>query len=112
MKIVRKKQLEVYVTSDGKKPFVEWLESLKDGISRYRIKERLDRIALGNMGDFKSISGGIYELRLAFGSGYRIYYGQEGKKIILLLCGGDKSTQKEDIKKAIGYWQDYCRGEK
>jgi putative addiction module killer protein len=69
MEIVRKKQLEVYVASNGKKPFVEWLESLKDGTSRYRIKERLDRIALGNMGDFKSVNGGVYELRLAFGSG-------------------------------------------
>jgi len=92
MNYILKKQLKVYVTEDGRKPFIEWLESLEDKTIRYRIKERLDRVALGNLGDHKFISDGVYELRLVFGSGYRIYYGNEGKEIILLLCGGDKSS--------------------
>lgn len=107
MEIIRQKQLEIYITKDGKKPFINWLESLKDKQVRYRIKERLDRVALGNLGDHKSVGDSIFELRVNFGPGYRIYYGNEEAKIILLLCGGDKSTQKKDVKKAIYYWKDY-----
>jgi putative addiction module killer protein len=61
----------------------------------------------GNLGDHKFIGDGIYELRLAFGAGYRIYYGVEGDALMLLLCGGDKSTQRKDIKKASMYLKDY-----
>lgn len=95
------------MTQDGDKPFTDWLESLKDKTVRYRIKERLDRIAIGNLGDYKSIEKGVYELRFAFGSGYRIYFGKEGNNIIVLLCGGDKSSQKKNIKQAVAYWKDY-----
>lgn len=101
-----RKQLNIYVTKNGKKPFVDWLELL-DKMIRYRIKERLDRVTLGNLGDHKFIEDGIFELRMDFGAGYRIYCGYEGNQIVLLLCGGDKTTQKKDIKKAITYWKDY-----
>ena len=104
---VTQKQIEIYTSANGKKPFITWLESLKDKKIRYRIKERLDRITLGNMGDFKPIKHGVSELRLDFGSGYRVYFGEEKQKVIILLCGGDKSTQEKDIKKAIKYWEDY-----
>lgn len=107
MKIVQQKQIEIYVTKDGRKPFLDWLESLNDREFRCRIKTRLDRVALGNLGDYKYLSDGIYELRTNFGPGYRIYYGTENDRMILLLEGGDKSTQKKDIKKAIAYWKDY-----
>lgn len=107
--IVRKKELLIYVDIDGKKPFIEWLESIKDKTVRYRIKERLDRVALGNLGDCKSVGNGVKEIRLAFGSGYRIYFGEEGSKIILLLCGGDKSSQKKDIVNAYNFWLDYLK---
>jgi putative addiction module killer protein len=66
-----------------------------------RLKERLDRVALGNLGDYKQINKDIFELRLAFGAGYRIYFYEEDRKIVLLLSGGNKSTQKKDIKKAM-----------
>ncbi|HXH55655.1 MAG TPA: type II toxin-antitoxin system RelE/ParE family toxin [Gammaproteobacteria bacterium] len=107
MKFTTAWRIEIYRAKNGAKPFQEWLESLKDSAGRYRIKERLDRVALGNLGDCKSIGGGVSELRLDFGPGYRIYFGKIGKKIILLLSGGDKSTQKKDIKRAIDYWNDY-----
>lgn len=107
MKLVRSKILKIYNTENGEQPFVEWLEGLKDSTVRYRIKERLDRVALGNLGVHKHIDQGVYELKLDFGSGYRIYYGEENQKIILLLCGGDKSSQKKDIKKAIKFWKNY-----
>ena len=105
MNYILKKQLKIYVTEDGRKPFIEWLESLEDKTIRYRIKERLNRVALGNLGDHKFISDGVYELRLVFGSGYRIYYGNEGKEIILLLCGGDKSSQKRILKRLLHIWK-------
>ena len=100
------KILEIYQTSEGKKPFVDWLEDLDDK-TRFRVKERLDRVSLGNLGDWKTVGKGVFELRLSFGSGYRIYYGQADKTIIILLSGGDKSKQKTDIKKAQVYWKDY-----
>jgi putative addiction module killer protein len=109
MKIVRKRVLEIYVTEGGRQPFTEWLDPLPDKNVRYRIKERLDRVALGNLGDCKSLSEGIAELRFAFGSGYRVYFGEKGRRVVLLLCGGDKSTQKKDIARALSYWNDYLK---
>lgn len=106
MHMVIRKHLEIYTLSDGEQPFIEWLESLDDQI-RYRVKTRFDRVALGNLGDYKSISDGVFELRLNFGSGYRIYCGQNNNTVILLLCGGDKQSQQKDIKKAIHYWKLY-----
>jgi putative addiction module killer protein len=105
--IFLKKQINLYLTREGISPFTNWLESLKDKTMRYRIQERLDRLALGNFGDHKSVGKGVFELKFMFGSGYRVYYGEESDKIILLLCGGDKSSQKKDIKKAHEFWRDY-----
>ena len=107
MKVVIEREIRIYATKDNQTPFLDWLESIKDKKLRYRIKERMDRIALGNLGDHKYLIEGVFEFRLDFGSGYRIYFGEEQKKIILLLCAGDKSTQKKDICKAVSYWKDY-----
>ncbi len=62
----------------------------------------------GNLGDCSVVGAGVYEMRIHFGPGYRVYFGQEGTHIIVLLCGGDKSTQAKDIKRAQEYWADYC----
>ncbi len=83
------------------------LNGLKDRMSRARIRARIDKVALGNFGDYKSVGDGVNELRFTFGPGYRVYYGLDGEKIILLLFGGEKSTQEKDIKKAKEYWKDY-----
>jgi len=107
MKMTQTFELKIYAASNGKAPFITWLESLKDKTVRYRIKARLDNVSLGNLGDHKAIANGISELRFSFGAGYRIYFGQTGGTIVLLLCGGDKSTQEKDIKKAKEYWKDY-----
>ncbi|MER6939971.1 type II toxin-antitoxin system RelE/ParE family toxin [Nocardioides sp. NPDC127514] len=77
--------------------FDKWLRKLKDRQARLRIVERVDRLARGNPGDVKPVGHGISEMRLAYGPGYRVYYLRDGEKLILLLCGGDKSTQSEDI---------------
>ena len=73
-----------------------------------KLTKRLDRIKeTRNFGDYKSLQEDVFELRFHFGSGYRIYFGRDGEKIIILLCGGDKSSQNRDIKKAISLWQEY-----
>lgn len=100
--------IDVYETDAGKFPYMIWENKLapKD---RSIVLTRLARIRQGNLGDCKPIKGmkGIYEIRIDFGPGYRIYYGMKGKKIVLLLCGGDKGSQKKDIQKAKIFWDDY-----
>jgi len=100
-------EVVLYVTEDSACPFEHWLESLRDRQARARIKKRLDRVGLGNLGDFKPVGEGVMELRVDYGPGYRIYFAQSGAAIILLLCGGDKSTQDQDILKAKQYWTDF-----
>ena len=85
------------VSTEG---FEQWLRKLKDRQGKLRILERIDRLSIGNPGDVKPVGQGVSELRLTYGPGYRIYYLQDGDRLILLLCGGDKSTQRKDIKKA------------
>ena len=81
--------------------FAQWLKRLKDSDAKSRINLRIRRIALtGNLGDYKPVGDGVYELRIDYGPGYRMYFAQRGKEIILLLIGGDKSSQQRDIKKA------------
>jgi len=100
-------QIELYETKEGKIPFSIWLKSLKDSKARARIRVRIDRLKRGNFGDSKSVGEGVYELRLDYGPGYRVYFGKVGLTIVLLLRGGDKSTQTADIRKAKTYWHDY-----
>jgi putative addiction module killer protein len=101
------RQIVNYLTENGQSPFEKWFNSLKDRKAKQKIRLRLDRIQLENLGDYKSVGDGVFELRIDYGGGYRIYYGLEGFTIILLLCGGDKSTQKQDINQAKKYWKDY-----
>jgi putative addiction module killer protein len=101
------RQIELYVTPDGKTPFTDWLEALKDRKARAKIRVRLDRLRLGNLGDCKPAGAGVSELRIDYGPGYRVYFGQESSRIVVLLCGGDKRTQEADVKKAQAYWADY-----
>jgi putative addiction module killer protein len=98
--------LRIYITSSGKRPFSEWLSALSVE-TRAVVRNRLDRIGLGNFGDAKSLGDGLYELRIDFGPGYRVYYGLDGKKIVLIVSSGDKSTQHKDIKLAKRHWNEY-----
>ncbi len=77
--------------------FDRWLRKLKDRRAAARVLIRIDRLAAGNPGDVKPVGGGLSELRIDYGPGYRVYYLREGDRLILLLCGGDKSTQSADI---------------
>jgi putative addiction module killer protein len=80
--------------------FDQWFAGLRDPQARQRILARIKRLAEGNPGDVKSAGGGISEMRIDYGPGYRVYYKDTGREIIVLLCGGDKRTQNEDIKQA------------
>ncbi len=80
--------------------FLEWFNSLKDLSTRIRLARRLDKARLGNLGDVKALTDGIYEMREKFGPGWRMYYVIRGKTIIVMLGGGDKSSQSNDIKMA------------
>ncbi len=95
-----------YVSADGKSYFREWLDSLAVPV-RARIQARVLRFETGNLGDHKSAGEGVWEARVMFGPGYRIYFGKEGRSIILLLLGGDKSSQAGDIRKARQLWKEY-----
>jgi putative addiction module killer protein len=100
------KQLVFYQTEQGDEPFNEWLDSLDNSV-RARVLLRLDRVRLGNYGDYKSVGEGVCELRFVFGAGYRAYFAEVGNTIVLLLTGGDKGSQRKDITKAQSYWKEY-----
>lgn len=106
---MKEKELREYLTETGHNPFREWIHSLRDATARARIRVRLNRVRLGNLGDCKPVGEGVMELRLDFGPGYRVYFGQVGEVVVLLLCGGDKRTQSRDIATAKLYWQSYRR---
>jgi putative addiction module killer protein len=80
--------------------FIKWLKNLKDSNARFRIYQRIDRLANGNPGDIGPIGEGCSEMRIDYGPGYRVYYKDTGKESIVLLCGGDKASQSKDIEKA------------
>jgi putative addiction module killer protein len=101
-----------YLTSAGTDPFQRWLDELKDLRGRVAIQRRIDRVANGNFGDHRFCRDGVWELRIQFGPGYRVYYGREGETVVVLLCGGSKRTQSADIKQAVHYWLDYQRRKK
>ena len=104
---VQPRDIRRYITPDGRNPFAEWLSSLRDLNAVVKIEQRLDRVRLGNLGNSKSVGEGVCELKIDFGPGYRVYFGQFGSTIVLVLCGGDKSSQEQDIRKAKEYWKEY-----
>ena len=90
-----------------KRPFWDWLHGLRDVRTRAQIRTRIDRLALGNMGKHRALDAGVFELKIDWGPGYRVYFGRVGLTVVLLLCGGDKRTQQQDIKTAKLYLKEY-----
>ena len=101
--------LSYYLTATGGTPFKDWLDGLKDLVARQKVRIRLDRVRLGNLGKNRSVGEGVYELKIDYGPGYRVYYGLDKKTVVLLLLGGDKSSQKKDITQARTFWEDHKR---
>lgn len=103
--------IKIYRDRYGFSFFDEWLKHLTDKVLRARIIARLNRIEEGNLGDHKFIGKGIWEFRLNFGAGYRIYFAKESQTLVVLLIGGDKNSQKRDIEKAVVLLKEYLRNE-
>ncbi len=101
------KRKVLHYAAGGKDLYGEWLGNLPDISGRAAIRFRVDRLAVGNLGDHRSIGHGVWELRIHCGPGYRVYYGEDGPVIVLLICGGDKRSQRKDIGKARRLWAAY-----
>lgn len=99
--------IRYYVTNEGICPVRNWINQLRDLRAKQKIETRLTRLELGNYGDHHSLSEGVSELRIDEGQAYRIYYGNIGSNVVLLLCGGNKSTQSKDIQLAKKYFKQF-----
>ena len=106
-------KIEIFKTDNGKEPFTEWIDSIRDQTTRDKILRRLRRVENGNVGSFKPLvtPNSICEFRFGFGAGYRIYFRFLSRSNILILCGGDKSSQKFDIKRAENYYSQYLENQ-
>ncbi len=100
-------EVREYQTAEGRRPFAEWMASLRDARANQRVIARILRMQAGNRGDWKAVGSGVFELRIDYGPGFRVYAAQDGPALVLLLCGGDKKTQAKDIETAHAYWNDY-----
>ena len=98
-----------YQREDGREPFTEWLSQIQDKIAQARIRMRLNQLQAGNYGDCEPVGEGVLELRVHIGAGYRVYCARHGRSVVLLLCGGDKGSQKADIKLAKTLWVEWKR---
>ncbi len=104
---VEPKTVTIYQDENGNEPFTDWVEGLRDQKGRRVILRRVGKLEHGLYGDCEPVGEGVLELRIFFGPGYRVYFGEEAGNIILLLCGGDKDSQDRDIKKAKEYWKEH-----
>lgn len=102
-------ELRRYQLADQTVPITDWLHALRDIRARAQIEVRLRRVSTGNFGDSKSVGEGVVELRVDLGAGYRVYFAKHGQTLVVLLCGGDKASQQNDIMRAKHYWADWKR---
>ncbi len=100
-------EIRHYVSRSGRDIFDDWLTELADPRAQAKVASRINRLAAGNFGDCRSLRKGLYELRIDWGPGYRVYYTMVGKVCVLILWGGDKRKQSADIARALEYLQDY-----
>lgn len=107
MKEAVPRQVEDYVSSDGKDIFQDWIDDLSDQRARVLIDKTIAKVRLGNLGDHKSVGDGVQEIRLNFGPGYRIYFAEHGNSLVILLCGSTKRRQQQVIVEAKRYWKDW-----
>lgn len=103
MRIIER-EIKLLVRKNGQCPFSEWFDAIRDIKTSATIDARLTRVAAGNLGDHKEVGGGVCELRIDLGPGYRIYYAEYGQTIVVLLGGGTKKQQSRDIQEAIALW--------
>lgn len=99
--------IRYYRRANGRHPFRDWLMDLADRRTRTAVLRRIDHLMDGNFGEHRFLQDGVWELKVDIGPGYRVYYAQDGKTVILLLCAGSKRTQRQDIVRAVEYWNDH-----
>ncbi len=104
-------EIREYYGREGQSPFREWFDGLNAEAAQ-KVTTALYRVALGNFSNVKSVGSGVFECRIHFGPGYRVYFGKEGERIVILIGGGTKHRQQNDIELAIGRWEDYKRDKK
>jgi putative addiction module killer protein len=97
-----------YLDGNGRSPFAQWFETLTAQVAA-KVTVAVTRLAQGNFSNVKGVGGGVYEHRVNFGPGFRIYLGKEGERLVILLAGGTKKRQQLDIREALARWQDYKR---
>ena len=103
------REIQKLELENGLVPFDEWFDSLRDQRMQVAVDARLTRVRAGNFGDCKSVGDGVFELRITFGSGLRVYYGLHGRKVVVLLGGGDKRSQPRDIRRAQQLWRQFTK---
>jgi putative addiction module killer protein len=99
-------EMRYYVAADGRQPFAEWFAEL-ESVARAKVTRAIIRLEQGNFSSVKSVGEGVFEYRIDFGPGYRVYFGQDGPMLVILLTGGTKKRQQRDIDAAHTYWQNY-----
>ena len=99
-------QVREYIDAAGRSPFTKWLRALNVQAAA-KVTTALERIADGNLSNVKTVGGGVLEYKVDFGPGYRIYFGRDGERLVILLAGGVKKRQQEDIRRAKAHWDDY-----
>src|ERR1043165_3549999 len=92
------RQVLIYRTREGRVPYLEWFDSIRDRQTSQKIEARIGRVRLGNLGHTRGVGEGVMELKIDYGPGYRVYFGLDGFELVILLCGGEKSTQDADIR--------------
>ena len=101
-------EVRYYVGADGRSPFAEWFEAL-DRVAGPKVVRALTRIEQGNFSNVKSVGEGVFEYKIDFGPGYRVYFGRDGELLVILLTGGTKKRQQRDIERAAALWREYKR---
>jgi putative addiction module killer protein len=104
---VLEREIKKLILQNGVVPFDQWFDSLGDLKMQVAVDSRLARLRAGNLGDHKSVGGGVFELRIHLGPGLRVYFAQQGRQIVILLGGGDKRTQARDISRAQKLWKQF-----
>ena len=103
---VTPKEILIYETEDGRAPLSEWMERQNKQVYG-TIMTRLERVEMGNLGDHRGVGEGVFELRIDLGPGYRVYFGEDGERLVILLIAGTKRTQRRDIEAAKQFWRNY-----
>jgi putative addiction module killer protein len=102
-------EIRYYVAANGREPFARWFADL-EAVARAKVTRAVVRLEQGNFSNVKSVGEGVFEYRIDFGPGYRIYFGQDGQTLVILLTAGTKKRQQRDIVEAHAYWRDYKQG--